>query len=114
MTLDRKRPLDASFLDAMKDRIEINEQIRRHSKLMQQAYLVARGKVKVDKMQTEAARTFMLGFKAVIGRFIPEQKAVEHTGEVIHRNAEELTDAELADIAQRGRERTSETPGSTH
>ncbi len=67
-----------------------------------------------SKPEAEAARTFMLGFKAVIGRFVPEQKAVEHTGEVIHRNAEDLTDAELADIAQRGRERVAPPPGSTH
>jgi hypothetical protein len=109
----KSKALSPEFLDMLKERIQINEQIQRYSKLMQQAYLVARGKVKIDKMQAEAARTFMLGFKTSIGRFVPELKAIEHTGEIGYRDVTELSDEELQAIAAGSRGGTAETTPRT-
>lgn len=108
-----RKLVSPDFMEAIKERIQINEQINRYAKLMQQSYLAARGKIKIDKMQAEAARTFMLGFKTSIGRFIPELKAIEHTGEIGYRDVTELRDEELETIAATGRDRVVEAPPRT-
>lgn len=112
--------LDPSFMLAIKERIEISEQTKRYAKLMQQAYLAARGKIALTKSQAEAARTFMLGYKTTLGRFVPELKAMEVTGDLVVRNESELTNEELVRIATNGRGGTTEAtqrepePGGVH
>ncbi len=78
----------------IKERIEINEQSKRYGEIMQQSHAAATGGKQMSKEQAEAAKIFMVGFKTVIGRFVPDLKAVEHSGH-IERN--DISDAPLTD-----------------
>lgn len=37
--------------------------------------------------------------KALVNKYLPDLKAIEHTGEITHHDASKLTDSELAAIA---------------
>lgn len=51
--------------------------------------------------------------KALVNKYLPDLKAIEHTGEITHYDASKLTDSELAAIATASSARTdSETEGA--
>jgi hypothetical protein len=110
-----KRPaINHALVEMIKERIEINEQTRRWGEIMDLAHRAARGEQLMSEAQADAAKIFMVGFKTVIGRFVPELKAIEHSGEVTTRRVDELSDEQLADIATGSSVRAAPAPQSTH
>jgi hypothetical protein len=61
------------------------------------------GKLEMSQSQIKAA-------EILLRKAIPDLRSVEHSGEIVQRHVNELSDAELAHLATRGSEGTAETP----
>lgn len=96
------KPLDHSFISAMRERIETATLV---DKL--QAHVKDPGKAPLSMTQLKAA-------DILLRKSIPDLKAIEHSGEINKQRVEDMSDAELADIAAGRRERAVTAPGSTH
>src|SRR5882724_9174796 len=62
------------------------------SKLMDRLHQHGMGEIQMSSTQIRAAEVF-------IKKVIPDLSAIEHSGEIAHRNVDELSDAELHEIA---------------
>ena len=60
----------------------------------------------------EMSVTQISAAKLLLSKVAPDLRAIEHSGSIEHRNADELTDSELADIATGSRVRASKPKGS--
>lgn len=96
------KPLDHSFISAMRERIETATLV---DKL--QAHVKDPGKAPLSMTQLKAA-------DILLRKSIPDLKAIEHSGEINKRAVEDLSDDELRSIARSRGNGTPATPGSTH
>lgn len=73
----------------------------------------ALGKCEMTQTQVAAA-------KILLAKIVPDLRAIEHSGEVTHHHAGELTDSELTNLATGSGNRAAETtpgakkPGDVH
>lgn len=85
---------------------KVRERIRT-GLLVKRLMLHAVGKLDITPSQMKAT-------EILLRKTLPDLSATEHSGEIISRHANELSDAELADIAASSRAGTVEAPRSTH
>jgi hypothetical protein len=66
----------------------------------------------MNELETPMTKEQVMAAKILLAKALPDLVAIKHSGNVNVARADDLTDAELADIAQRSRSGVVESPGS--